>query len=79
MLKRIAMPLSSSAFSSLIIKNGIVLNHDFKAKSDILIEGETIKKIVPQGVDLKASPDTKIIDAKGKFVIPGGIDSHTHM
>lgn len=57
-----------------LIKNGIV--HDGKGNildgADILIEGTIIKDI---GYDLKVSDSTKIVDAKGKVVLPGFVDS----
>ena len=31
------------------------------------------------GPGLEANQDTTVIDATGKYVIPGGIDTHTHM
>ena len=46
--------------------------------ADVLIDGETIAQI---GRDLAAAGVTadETIDAAGKYVIPGGIDVHTHM
>ena len=35
-------------------------------------------KIAAVGKNLKASPNAKVIDAKGKFVTPGIIDCHSH-
>ena len=40
---------------------------------DVLIDGEVIKQI---GEDLKGD---EYIDAEGAYVIPGGIDPHTHL
>ena len=56
-----------------VIKNGTILTHDLTYQADILIEGETIAAIGP---DLHG--DT-VIDAEGAYVIPGGIDPHTHL
>ncbi|MGB8622143.1 MAG: dihydropyrimidinase [Paracoccaceae bacterium] len=56
-----------------VIKNGTVVTADRTFKADILIEGETIKEIGP---DLKGD---EVIDAEGAYVIPGGIDPHTHL
>ncbi|MDI6641316.1 MAG: dihydropyrimidinase [Elusimicrobiota bacterium] len=58
----------------LIIKNGKIVNADKTIIADVGIEGEKIAKI---GKDLK-SDGAKVIDAKGKFVFPGGIDMHVH-
>jgi len=59
--------------STLLIKNGTVVNADFSEKADVLIEDG---KIIAVGKNLKG--DTTI-DATGCFVMPGGIDPHTHM
>lgn len=58
-----------------LIKNGTVVNADSSTRADVLVDGETIATI---GTDLDANPD-RTIDAAGKWVIPGGIDVHTHM
>ncbi|HEX2617814.1 MAG TPA: dihydropyrimidinase [Flavobacteriales bacterium] len=60
---------------SLIIKNGTVVTAADFHRADVLIEGEHIKAI---GHDLHA-PDAEVIDAKGMFVLPGGIDPHVHL
>ena len=43
-------------------------------EADILIEGEKIS-LIGKGLQ---PPDTEIIDATGKLILPGGIDPHTH-
>lgn len=58
-----------------LIKNGRIVTAVDDYHADILIEDEVISAI---GKDLKMEVD-KTIDAKGKLVIPGGIDAHTHM
>jgi len=58
---------------STVIKNGTLVTADRSWKADILIEGETIAAI---GADLKGD---RVIDAEGAYVIPGGIDPHTHL
>jgi dihydropyrimidinase len=57
-----------------LIKNGTLVTASETFKADILIEGEQIKAI---GSKLE-SPDAEIIDAIGKWILPGGIDPHTH-
>jgi dihydropyrimidinase len=66
-----------------LITGGTVVNSTGRSLADVLIDGEQIVAILPPGAtllgsDLKASVDT-VIDATGKYVIPGGIDPHTHM
>ncbi|MEM2900093.1 MAG: amidohydrolase family protein, partial [Thermoplasmata archaeon] len=58
-----------------LIKNGNIVTSEYTYKGDILIEGEKIGSI---GKNLKPTKDMEIIDAKGKYVFPGGIDAHTH-
>jgi dihydropyrimidinase len=58
-----------------LIKNGTIVNADSSTPADVLVDGETIATI---GRDLDAQAD-RTIDATGKWVVPGGIDVHTHM
>ncbi|MBK9421821.1 MAG: dihydropyrimidinase [Flavobacteriales bacterium] len=60
---------------ALLIKNGTVVTAADLHRADVLIEGEHVKAI---GHDLHA-PDAEVIDAKGMFVMPGGIDPHVHL
>ena len=61
-----------------LIRNGTIVTADASYQADVLIDGETIAQI---GRDLAGAgigaDDT--IDAAGRYVIPGGIDVHTHM
>ncbi len=61
-----------------LIANGTIVTADGSYQADILVDGETIAQI---GADLAAAGVTadETIDATGKYVIPGGIDAHTHM
>ncbi|MFL6028359.1 MAG: dihydropyrimidinase [Friedmanniella sp.] len=66
-----------------LIKNGTVVNATGTAAADVLIDGETIAAVLAPGstllgFDLESNVD-RVIDAAGKYVIPGGIDAHTHM
>lgn len=62
----------------LLIKNGSVLTvtQGKMVGADILIQNGIITKI---GQGIEAPEGIKIIDASGKFVIPGIIDTHTHI
>lgn len=63
---------------SILIKNGKLVYPDQIAPRDILIEGEKIQK-VDNEISLKETDsDLQIIDAKGKYILPGIIDAHTH-
>lgn len=61
-----------------LIKNGTVATASDLYKADVLIEGEKITLI---GTDLapKVGEVDRVVDAAGKYVIPGGIDPHTHL
>jgi dihydropyrimidinase len=63
-----------------LIKNGTVVSPTGRHEVDVLIEGETILALLERGKSdsLNITAD-KVIDATGKFVVPGGIDVHTHM
>ncbi|MBB5516643.1 dihydropyrimidinase [Rubricella aquisinus] len=56
-----------------VIKGGTVVTADRQYQADVLIEGEKILEIGP---NLKGD---ETIDAEGAYVIPGGIDPHTHL
>ncbi|MGJ7922653.1 dihydropyrimidinase [Neobacillus sp. LXY-4] len=58
-----------------IIKNGTIVTAVDTFKADICIENGTISQIGSQLSYLGA----EIIDAKGCYVFPGGIDPHTHL
>ncbi|MCX8011328.1 MAG: dihydropyrimidinase [Ignavibacteria bacterium] len=60
---------------SLLIKNGRIITAEQDYFADIFIENE---KIVSIGKNLDI-PSAKILDATDKYVIPGGIDVHTHL
>src|SRR5438874_7173160 len=58
-----------------LIRNGRVVTAVDDYRADILIEDGKVAMIGKE-IDVKAD---KKIDAKGRLVIPGGIDPHTHM
>ena len=66
-----------------LITGGTVVSATGRAVADVLVDGETIRAVLEPGstllgTDVAASVD-RVIDATGKYVIPGGIDAHTHM
>lgn len=61
---------------SIAIKGGTVVNADRSQKADVIVADG---KVVAIGQDLDAPTGARVIDASGAFVMPGGIDPHTHM
>ena len=58
----------------LVIRGGTVANATDTMQADVGIRGETIAAI-GQGLD----KGKREIDARGKLVLPGGVDSHCHI
>ncbi|EEW23872.1 dihydropyrimidinase [Rhodobacter ferrooxidans] len=56
-----------------VIKNGTIVTADLTYKADVLILGGVITAI---GAGLSGD---KVLDASGCYVMPGGIDPHTHL
>ncbi len=63
--------------NSVLIQGGRIVTADADFMGDVYIVGETIAAV---GSNLTATGirADKVIDAKGKFIFPGGIDPHTH-
>jgi len=59
-----------------IIKGGTVVTVEGERRADVLVVGEHIAAV---GADLDVPAGAEVIDASGAYVIPGGIDPHTHM
>ena len=60
---------------SVLIKGGRVITAADDYVADIFIEGERIS-LIGESLDLAAD---KVIDASGKYVLPGAVDPHTHL
>ncbi len=66
-----------------LITGGTVVTATGRSLADVLVDGETIAAVLSPGSvllgsDLTATVD-RVIDATGKYVVPGGVDAHTHM
>ena len=61
---------------ALLIRGGTVVNADLSRRADVLVDGD---RIVAVSENLEAPAGAEIVDADGAYVMPGGIDPHTHM
>ena len=61
---------------SVIIKGGTVVTAEQSFKADVYCKDGRIAQV---GLDLDAPSGVEVVDAGGQFVMPGGIDPHTHM
>lgn len=60
-----------------IIQGGKLVTADETVRADVGIRGERIAAI---GTNLaKTSPNAKLVDATGRYVLPGGLDVHVHL
>lgn len=62
--------------TNLLIRGGTVVNADRAYRTDVLCQDG---RIVAVGENLQASAGATLVDAGGQYVMPGGIDPHTHM
>jgi len=62
----------------IVVKNGLIVNTEGQFHGDVHINNGIITNVSERGA---VKPDSKaeIIDADGRYVIPGGIDPHVHM
>ncbi|MCS0635337.1 dihydropyrimidinase [Streptomyces sp. LP05-1] len=60
-----------------LITGGLVVTASDEFHAEVLLDGERIAALAaPGSQDWTAD---RVIDAAGKYVIPGGVDAHTHM
>ena len=69
--------------STTLITGGTVVSATGRGAADVLVDGERIAAVLAPGStllghDLAGSVD-RVVDAAGKYVVPGGVDAHTHM
>ncbi|KAG4953076.1 hypothetical protein JHK87_038670 [Glycine soja] len=62
--------------SKLLIKGGTVVNAQHHQIADVYVEDGIIVAVNP---NIRVGDDVTVIDATGKYVMPGGIDPHTHL
>jgi dihydropyrimidinase len=64
--------------NSVLIRGGTVVNADREFLGDVLCRDGLIVAVGDNAAEL-APADAEVIDAGGQYVMPGGIDPHTHM
>ncbi|KAJ0985245.1 hypothetical protein J5N97_003601 [Dioscorea zingiberensis] len=69
-------PTLSSTSGKILVKGGTVVNALHKEVADVYIQDGVIASVRP---NIIVSDDVTILDATGKYVMPGGIDPHTHL
>lgn len=62
--------------SELVIRNGLVVTVEGRMQADVRVRGGTIVEL---GSNLTAPAGARQIDARGKLLIPGGVDPHVHL
>nr|XP_027088965.1 dihydropyrimidinase-like isoform X1 [Coffea arabica] len=67
---------SDSTSQTILIKGGTVVNAHHQQVADVFIDNGIVTDVKP---NIKVSDEVTIVDATGKFVMPGGIDPHTHL
>lgn len=61
---------------TILIKHATLVNEGQQIKGSLLIKGDTIQQIIPEGTPL---PDADtVVDATGKYLLPGVIDDQVH-
>ncbi|HEY5642785.1 MAG TPA: dihydropyrimidinase [Woeseiaceae bacterium] len=61
---------------TVLIQGGTVVNADRSFRADVLCDNGTITAVAE---GLEAPKEATVVDAGGQYVMPGGIDPHTHM
>src|ERR1700730_10052274 len=66
----------------IVISGGTVVTASGGVAADVLVDGERSTGLAAPGTDEArawASAADRVLDAAGRYVLPGGIDVHTHM
>ena len=58
-----------------LIRHGTVVTAGRTVRADVLVDGEHVAAVAPS-IEV---PADRVIDATARYVLPGGVDAHTHM
>jgi hypothetical protein len=78
---RVTSTLSASS-ENLVLHGGQLFDSvkaELRLIAAVVIEGERIKAVVPAGQRVSIPRGARVIDTRGKFLIPGLIDAHVHL
>lgn len=62
--------------AELLIRNGLIVTAEGRTLADVRIRGEQVAEIGP---NLTAGPGARVIEARGMILMPGAVDTHTHL
>ncbi|AEW97209.1 MULTISPECIES: dihydropyrimidinase [Streptomycetaceae] len=63
-----------------LIRGGLVVTAADEIHADVLIEGSRVAALAASGSHAAAGwTADRVVDATGRYVLPGGVDAHTHM
>ena len=74
-MRSLLKKFTNQYYQSYLLKNARVVNPDISITSDVLLEDGKIAAISEN----LSHKNAKVIDCTNKLLIPGGIDTHTHM
>lgn len=64
---------------TILIKGGTVVTATGTVAADVLVDGERVAALVDRDATTLTGVPDRVIDASGRYVLPGGIDAHTHL
>jgi dihydropyrimidinase len=71
-----ALPARAQQPAEIVIRNALIVTENGRVQGDLRIRGGAIAEI---GRSLTPGQGARVIDATGKLVLPGGIDTHVHL
>ncbi len=62
--------------ADLLLKNGTIVTHDARMEGNVAVKDGKIAAILAEGQEVDSK---RTVDVAGKYIIPGMIDTHTHV